>query len=167
MALYLYKVIAPGEGVKEYRIEAENNREAEQKLRQLNCQIVKFLYEVDPAEAEKSFFRKSRVDVLDMTEQLSALLNSAIPLERALSIIAEGASSVEQKDFINSLRQGLHEGRKFSELVRSYGTIFPGYYANLIETGEETGRLPEVTEELRRFMNESRELKDFIITSSI
>ena len=167
MALYLYKAIAPGEPVKEVTVEAENLREAEQKLRRLNFVPVKFVREIDPAQNEKSLFGRSRIDILDMTEQLSALLNSAIPLERALSIIAEGAGNDEQRDFIQSLRQGLHEGRKFSELIRSYGTLFPGYYANLIETGEETGRLPEVLEELRRFMSESRELKDFIVTSSI
>ena len=167
MALYLYKAIAPGEPVKEVTVEAENLREAEQKLRRLNLVPVKFVREIDPAQNERSLFGRSRIDILDMTEQLSALLNSAIPLERALGIIAEGAGNDEQRDFIQSLRQGLHEGRKFSELIRSYGTLFPGYYANLIETGEETGRLPEVLEELRRFMSESRELKDFIVTSSI
>ena len=114
MALYLYKAITPGEPVKEVTVEAENLREAEQKLRRLNFVPVKFVREIDPAQNEKSLFGRSRIDILDMTEQLSALLNSAIPLERALSIIAEGAGNDEQRDFIQSLRQGLHEGRKFS-----------------------------------------------------
>ena len=167
MALYLYRAIAPGEAAREVTVEAENQREAEQKLRHMNMLPVKFLREVDPAQSEKRLLGRSKIDVLDMTEQLSALLNSAIPLERALSIIAEGAANSEQREFVQALRQGLHEGRKFSDLIRSYGSLFPGYYANLIETGEETGRLPEVLEELRRFMAESRELRDFIVTSSI
>ena len=167
MALYLYKAIAPGEKAREVTIEAETQREAEQKLRHQNLIPVKFIREVDPGMSEGSIFRRKSIDVLDLTEQLSALLNSAIPLERALAIIAEGCKSDTQKEFVQSLRQGLHEGRKFSDLIRSYGTLFPGYYANLIETGEETGRLPEVLEELRKFMSESRELKEFIITSSI
>ena len=167
MALYLYRAIAPGEAARDVTVEAENQREAEQKLRHMNMLPVKFLREVDPAQSEKRLLGRSKIDVLDMTEQLSALLNSAIPLERALSIIAEGAANSEQREFVQALRQGLHEGRKFSDLIRSYGSLFPGYYANLIETGEETGRLPEVLEELRRFMAESRELRDFIVTSSI
>ncbi|MBS1369941.1 MAG: type II secretion system F family protein, partial [Lentisphaeria bacterium] len=73
----------------------------------------------------------------------------------------------EQRDFVNALRQGLHEGKKFSELARSHGNLFPGYYANLIESGEETGCLPEVVNELYKFMGESKELKDFIVSSSI
>jgi type II secretory pathway component PulF len=84
-----------------------------------------------------------------------------------LAIISEGAGTDVQKNFVNSLRQGLHEGKKFSEMVRSYGSLFPDYYANLIESGEESGCLPEVTGELYKFMHESRELKGFITSSSI
>jgi type II secretory pathway component PulF len=167
MALYLYKAIAPGEKPREVTIEAENQHEAEQKLRHQKLLPVKFIREVDPSVAEGGIFRRKSIDVLDLTEQLSALLNSAIPLERALGIIAEGCKTEDQREFVQSLRQGLHEGRKFSDLIRSYGSLFPGYYANLIETGEETGRLPEVLEELRKFLSESRELKEFIVTSSI
>ena len=39
MALYLYKAIAPGEKAKEVTIEAENQREAEQKLRRINLRL--------------------------------------------------------------------------------------------------------------------------------
>ena len=49
------------------------------------------------------------------------------------------------------------EGKKFSEIVRSHGALFPPYYANLIESGEETGCLPEVVRELNKFMGESKE----------
>ncbi len=167
MALYTYMAMAPGERAKEVSIEADSRREAEQKLRSLKLAPVRFTGEVDTARTGGTFFHGSRIDVLDFTDQLSPLLNSAIPLERAIGIIAEGVEEPEQKQFVLALRQGLHEGKKFSELVRGYGALFPGYYANLIETGEETGSMPEVVEELRRFMAESRELKDFIVTSSI
>ena len=37
----------------------------------------------------------------------------------------------------------------------------------MIETGEESGCLPEVTRELRRFLKESKEFREFVLTSSI
>ena len=111
--------------------------------------------------------RVGKVNTFEFTRQLAPLLDSSIPLERALAIIAEGATDPDQKNFVNSMRQGLHEGKKFSELVRSYGRLFPPYYANLIESGEETGCLPIVVNELQKFMAESKELKDFIVSSSI
>lgn len=166
MALYKYLAAAKGEQPHDMLIEAENEKEALSKLRSRHVMPVRFYGEVSVGGGSL-IFRRSRIDTYDFTRQLAPLLDSFIPLEKALGIIAESAVEPEQRDFVNSLRQGLHEGKKFSELVRSHGSLFPGYYANLIESGEETGCLPEVVGQLYKFMGESKELKDFIISSSI
>ena len=166
MALYKYLAAAKGEQPHDMLIEADNEKEALSKLRSRHVMPVRFYGEVSVGGGSL-IFRRSRIDTYDFTRQLAPLLDSFIPLEKALGIIAESAVEPEQRDFVNSLRQGLHEGKKFSELVRSHGSLFPGYYANLIESGEETGCLPEVVGQLYKFMGESKELKDFIISSSI
>ena len=167
MALYKYLAAAKGEQPHDMLIEADNEKEALSKLRSRHVMPVRFYGEVSVGGGGRLMFRRSRIDTYDFTRQLAPLLDSFMPLEKALGIIAESAVEPEQRDFVNSLRQGLHEGKKFSELVRSHGSLFPGYYANLIESGEETGCLPEVVGQLYKFMGESKELKDFIISSSI
>ena len=167
MALYKYLAAAKGVQPHDMLIEADNEKEALSKLRSRHVMPVRFYGEVSVGGGGRLMFRRSRIDTYDFTRQLAPLLDSFIPLEKALGIIAESAVEPEQRDFVNSLRQGLHEGKKFSELVRSHGSLFPGYYANLIESGEETGCLPEVVGQLYKFMGESKELKDFIISSSI
>ncbi len=167
MALYKYLAAAKGEQPHDMLIEADNEKEALNKLRSRHVIPVRFYGEVSVGGGGRLMFRRSKIDTYDFTRQLAPLLDSFIPLEKALGIIAESAVEPEQRDFVNSLRQGLHEGKKFSELVRSHGSLFPGYYANLIESGEETGCLPEVVGQLYKFMGESKELKDFIISSSI
>ena len=167
MALYKYLAAAKGEQPHDMLIEADNEKEALSKLRSRHVMPVRFYGDVSVGGGGRLMFRRSRIDTYDFTRQLAPLLDSFIPLEKALGIIAESAVEPEQRDFVNSLRQGLHEGKKFSELVRSHGSLFPGYYANLIESGEETGCLPEVVGQLYKFMGESKELKDFIISSSI
>ena len=167
MELSKYLAAAKGEQPHDMLIEAENEKEALSKLRSRHVMPVRFYGEVSVGGGGRLMFRRSRIDTYDFTRQLAPLLDSFIPLEKALGIIAESAVEPEQRDFVNSLRQGLHEGKKFSELVRSHGSLFPGYYANLIESGEETGCLPEVVGQLYKFMGESKELKDFIISSSI
>ena len=164
MALYKYIAARPGQSPEEIIIEGANEQEALAKLRLCGAIPVRF---VGIEDAGKRHFGGKRADVYEFTRQLTPLLTAGIPLEQSLAIIAEGASEPVQRDFVNSLRQGLHEGKKFSELVRSFGSLFPDYYANLIESGEETGCLPQVTEELRKFMSESKETRDFIISSSI
>lgn len=167
MSVYRYIAVSPGKKPSEVLIEAENEKEALGKLRSRQLSPIRYCGEVD-AEGEKRFtLRRKRIDTFEFTRQLSPLLDSFIPLERALGIIADSTSEKDQRDFVNSMRQGLHEGKKFSELVRQHGKLFPGYYANLIESGEETGCLPDVVRELYKFMGESKELKDFVVSSSI
>lgn len=167
MPKFRYIASAPGGRSESFEIEADAPREALAKLRSRGLVPIRFCGE---AESGGGVLRRRgpRFDCGDFTGQLAVLLKANIPLERALAIIAEGAAPDSgMAQFCMSLRQGLHEGRKFSELIRSQGAAFPGFYANLIETGEETGCLPEVTAELRRFLDESRELKEFIVSSSI
>lgn len=165
MALYKYIASAPGKAPEEVIIDGGNEKEALAKLRRRGLVPVRFLGEDDAGG--KRMWRGKKPDIFEFTRQLSPLLSAHIQLEQALAIISDGAAEAVQRDFVNSLRQGLHEGKKFSEMVRSYGSLFPDYYANLIESGEETGCLPEVTGELYKFMQESKELKGFIVSSSI
>ena len=167
MSVYRYIAAAHGSKPSEVLIEAENEKEALSKLRSRQLSPIRFCGEADE-DGEKGFtLRRKRIDTFEFTRQLSPLLDSYIPLERALGIIADSTAEKDQRDFVNSMRQGLHEGKKFSELVRQHGKLFPGYYANLIESGEETGCLPDVVRELHKFMGESKELRDFIVSSSI
>ena len=166
MALFRFMAVPKGETPQEMLIEAENEKEALDKLRSRHITPLRSFGET--AAGKKKFsLSRPKIDAYVFTRQLAPLLESFIPLEKALAIIAESTEAKEQKDFVNSLRQGLHEGKKFSELVRSHGSVFPSYYANLIESGEETGCLPEVVNQLHKFMEQSKEFKDFIVSSSI
>lgn len=167
MSLYRYIAAAPGETPHEILIEADSLREAQGKLRSRHLTPIRFCGEAGIESEEKSLWRKNRVDTCQFTRQLAPLLAANIQLERALAIIADSSADPEQKQFVNSLRQGLHEGKKFSDLIRSHGKLFPGYYANLVESGEESGCLPQAVEELYKFMTENRELKSFIVSSSV
>jgi len=167
MSVYRYIAVAPGNAPGEVLIEADNEKEALSKLRSRQLRPIRYCGEVDEDGARGFSLRRKKINTFEFTRQLSPLLDSYIPLERALGIIADSTAEKDQRNFVNSLRQGLHEGKKFSELVRQHGKLFPGYYANLIESGEETGCLPDVVRELHKFMGESKELKDFVVSSSI
>ncbi len=168
MPRYRYIAATAGKAGEEVEVEADSITEAAAKLRSCGMTPVRCCGEANEVPAGiRRVFGGRKADICEFTGQLSPLLAANIPLERALAIIAEGAASDELRQLALTLRQGLHEGKKFSDLIRSYGPLFPGFYSNLIETGEETGCLPEVVEELRGFLNESRELREFIVSSSI
>lgn len=166
MATYRYLAGKTAKTAKEVYIEADNQHDSLTKLRRMGLTPVRFLGE-GSAEMGTSGVSKSKVDIYAFSRELAVLLRSHVPLEKGLALVAESASTPEQQEFVASFRRGLHEGKSFSSLIRQHGRLFPPFYANLIETGEETGCLPDVMREINKFMEESKSLKDFIISSSI
>lgn len=110
---------------------------------------------------------RRKFDLYNFTSRLAPLLAANIPLEKALGVIEESQSLSVDREVIHRLRKGLHEGKSFSALTKEMPDLFPVLYSSLLETGEEAGCLPEVTRELRRFLKESKEFKEFVVTSSI
>ena len=162
-----YTILTATGVTKEVSIDAIDDATARRQLRRQGSIVVHALGEAG-ANGKRRFglSHSQRFDVYTFANRLSPLLSAGIPLEHGLAVLEEGCKD-EERNIVLKLRRGLHEGKKFSDLIRSCGNTFPSFYPNLIETGEETGCLPEVTEELRRFMSESKETRDFIISSSI
>lgn len=170
MPFFRYKVMQNGKA-SELTLEAGSEAEAANTLWRRNISVVRFLGESATLKYErKSLFRfmdRGRFNVNTFTERLAPLLKANIPLEQSLAVIEEGMAGQSGITVVQELRQGLQEGKKFSELVRARSAYFPPLYPSLIETGEQTGCLAEVAQELRRFMADAKEFKDFVITSSI
>ena len=169
MAHYKFKAVEAGKAPADIIIEADSEAQAITILRRRNMMPIKNFGMVNGLAGEESFFKlkRGKFDAYGFTDRLVPLLNANIPLEKCLAIMEEGSEEGINREVIRSMRRGLHEGKTFSSLIRAQGQHFPNMYANLIETGETTGCLPEVAKELRRFMNENRDLKEFIVTSSI
>lgn len=164
MPLYQYQVSDFNGKTQSLVIEADSTDDAVVKLRARQLFPVQCYGET--SGGGKLIFRQS-FNVYAFTNRLVPLLQAHVPLERALGIMASGDMKEKEREIIVSLRKGLHDGRSFSELIRSHGDRFPRIYANLVHAGEETGCLEDVMVNLQRFINESKEQKDFLITSSI
>ncbi len=166
MPLFKFKVTDAAGTVSELLIEGENQTDATRRLQRRGLLPLEFLGEGTRSQQNKSLFGP-KLDVVEFTDRLVPLLEANIPLEKALGIVGESQDNPVLQQTVLDLRRGLHEGRKLSDLIRERGREFPQLYAGLVEAGEEAGALPQVMSELRNFLLESRELKSFIISSSI
>jgi len=167
MPLFKYKAAEKNGKTMEVLIEGDSRADSLTRLRQRGFTPIQFIGQMDGDQGTTRAFWQRGFDPLEFTNRLVPLLKSHIPLERALGIIADTTDNAHAKTIINDLRRGLHEGKKFSTLIRDRGNYFPPIFANMVEAGEESGSLPEVIIELRRFLSERKELRDFLITSSI
>ena len=166
MPLYRFKTAAADGKLAESVAEGENPGDAERRLRSRGLTPLALLGEGEGKNGGSGGFFAPRFDAVDFTDRLVPLLEAGISLERSLSIVGETSEREPEKEMARQLRQGLHEGRRLSQLVRDRSNQFPRLYANAVEAGEEAGALPQVMAELRRHLLERRETRNFILSSS-
>ncbi len=111
--------------------------------------------------------RFSHDDLLYFTRELADLLEAGVHLERTLVILEDAAEQKTIRVLINTIRQEIHGGKKLSEALSSYPDIFNPLYINMVRVGELGGVLPVVLKKLSGFIERSRDIRKFIITSSI
>ncbi|HCN09701.1 MAG TPA: hypothetical protein DIT01_17380 [Lentisphaeria bacterium] len=167
MPLFKFKVANAAGKIEEILIESESESEATRRVRSRSLIPIEFLGHGDSRGGGRSWGFRRKFDVADFSDRLVPLLQADIPLERALGIIEETSESQEEKELIAGLRRGLHEGRKLSQLIRDRGRQFPRMYASIVEAGEEAGALPQVLAQLRDFLLMQREMRNFVVSSSI
>ena len=175
MANFRYLVLTARGAQQEQTVDAATEAEARRRLQRQGLRPIRPLgMSMREAPALPETRRKRRwlqsggkFNVNNFTNRLAPLLEANVPLEKALAVIEESATDSKTLEVLFELRRGLHEGKCFSELVRRMDREFPPVYSSLIETGEEAGCLPEVAKDLRRFLNESKEFREFVVTSSI
>lgn len=166
MARLRYAVMTVSGATREIVVEAPDDATARRQLRRQGMLVIRELGE--SASRLKLFPRRrfSGFDLYAFTCRLAPLLAAGIPLEHGLAVL-EQESHGENLEIVQHLRRGLHEGKKFSQLTREMSNHFPPLFSGLIESGEESGCLPEVAGELRRFLKEEKEFREFVLTSSI
>lgn len=82
---------------------------------------------------------------------LSSLTAAGVSLARALEITAGTTSNRYFKKAIADTGERIKKGEKFSEALRSHGSLFPFGTAEMIEIGEETGKTSSILRKLADF----------------
>ncbi len=102
-------------------------------------------------------------------KKLSMLLNSGVLLTKGLYILSENAHKKRGTNFyeiIKKVAYSVESGRSFHESIGRFSKWFPPMVVSLIQVGEESGRLKEVTLELKTYMDsQDKYLKK--VTSSL
>ena len=114
-----------------------------------------------------SFGRGKRRDVLFFTQELSTLLTSGVPLDRALSITAELTERPAFRFIILDILRVLKGGRSLADSLAVQPEYFSDLYINMVRAGEASGALATIFERLAEFERSRDELRNFVISSMI
>jgi len=97
--------------------------------------------------------------------QLSTLLRAGIPLIRSLEIIRKGTPNPDFRTVIQALSGSVSGGTPFGVALRNQKGTFPWIWANLVDVGEATGKLPECLEEIGKYQEAAARVRGKILTA--
>ncbi|MDB5964357.1 MAG: type secretion system protein GspF [Polaromonas sp.] len=82
------------------------------------------------------------------TRQVAGLVTAGLPLERALTALAEEAEDERLRDLVAGLRAEVNAGASFARALGHYPHEFPDIYVAVVAAGEQSGKLGMVLERL-------------------
>ncbi|MGV8125210.1 MAG: type II secretion system F family protein [Candidatus Xenobiia bacterium LiM19] len=100
---------------------------------------------------EFCFNRISDHTLVIFTRELSMMLKVGIPMDRAFHTLATYQENERMRGIVSSLREDILKGSSISHSVGKQSSTFPPIFRALVEVGEETGRLPEILQELAEY----------------
>ncbi|EKD33468.1 MAG: hypothetical protein ACD_76C00023G0003 [uncultured bacterium] len=84
------------------------------------------------------------VNISRFTNALSSLLEGSIPIDKSLLITQEVISNEIYKIAIKKVHDHVEAGEPFAEMLAQNPHLFPPFVSQMIQIGEETGRLEEM-----------------------
>ncbi len=101
------------------------------------------------------------------TRQLAGLVSSGLPLERALTALADESENERQRQLLSTLRADVNEGTSFAGALSRHSGEFSPIYVSAIGAGEETGKLGLVLLRLADDLEERQTLKARLVGAAL
>lgn len=163
MPLYHYSAIDSFGKKRAGLIEAQNEKDAKEKLRDQGVMVTKVSLKTGGSSRENL-----RGDsLLNFTMQLSQLVGAGIPLYQSLMAIEEQYRNESYHRIILSLCEQIKAGNSLSQAMSSYPDSFNKLYCSMIAAGESAGALNIVLDRLHHLLSKQMKLRSEIVTAMI
>ncbi|UZD54589.1 type II secretion system inner membrane protein GspF [Caldimonas aquatica] len=101
------------------------------------------------------------------TRQLAGLVSAGLPLERALTALADEAEDERQRELLAHLRSEVNAGSTFAKALATAPREFDEIYRAVVAAGEQSGSLGKVLEKLADDLEERQALKARIVGAAL
>lgn len=144
-------------------VEGDSSRHVRQILREQGLHPL----EVSPAKKKlrtrtigPNWFR--RIGPLELalsTRQFSTLINAGLPIEEALSVIAQQTEKKRARSIFMNVRSKILDGFPLSDALAEFPATFDNMYRSTVDAGEQSGHLDSILENLATHLEEGYESK--------
>lgn len=175
MGLYVYKAYDKTGNLISGTMEAKERASVISKLQQSNFFPLRVEEEgkrsggdsVSIADFMLKFKLVGTKDIVTFTQQLTALLEAGVQLDRSLTILTELTTNKKLADVIRQTQQAVQGGSSFADALARHPRVFSRLYINMIRAGESGGVLELVVSRLAEFLENTQKLKDDITSALI
>lgn len=121
-----------------------------------------------PVKKKRKLHRRARIeDLIIFARQMAVLLESGVPILRAIHVLTLQIESVALLESCRKIEVELRAGSSLRDAVAKHPRIFSQMWVDLIETGEATGQLGFVLQKLADYFEEVWVLKKKVISALI
>ncbi|MGE4073211.1 MAG: type II secretion system inner membrane protein GspF [Lysobacterales bacterium] len=106
-------------------------------------------------------------DLAVLTRQWATLVRAGLPLDEALSALAEQSGDARAQRMLVAVRSKLMEGRTLADCLGDFPESFPELYRSAVAAGEQSGKLDRVLERLAGFLEERQQIGQRVIAALI
>src|SRR3569832_2207506 len=93
------------------------------------------------------------------TRQSAGLVSSGLPLERALTALADEADTEKERSLVAALRSEVNAGAPFARALGQFPSEFSEVYIAVVAAGEQSGQLGLVLDRLATDLEERQTLR--------
>lgn len=104
-------------------------------------------------------------EVGPFTQRLAAMLDAGLPLVQSLDALIEQTDSEDFRNIVADLRDHIESGDSFAEALKIYRRVFGDLYISMIQAGEMSGGLAEVTARLGEYIAASAAIRRRIVSA--
>lgn len=101
----------------------------------------------------------SATDLALLTRQIATLIQAALPLDEALSAVANQTEKPRIKSMLFAIRSRVLEGHTLAVGLGDYPKVFPELYRATVDAGEQSGHLDTVLERLADYTESRQEIQ--------
>ncbi len=104
-------------------------------------------------------------DLCIFARQLGTLLNAGVPLLRSLTVLGKQVSSAPLQDAVEKIKEDIQGGSTLRDALDKHPKVFSKFWVNLVGTGEASGQLPSVLEQISQYFESSGELQRKVVSA--
>lgn len=147
------------------RVEGESVRAVRQAL--MAKQLVPVSVELETEWGKQYFWSRwfskskplSRAELAMLTKQVAILVRSGVPIEEALSVLADESSQAHIKAVLQSVVAELRSGLPLSRAIATQMESFDPLYQGVVGAAEQSGKMGQVLTQLAEFLEKREALK--------